>query len=520
MPGSKSIRFTSPSSSPPSSPSPFPDSSPPSSPRSEPADDFTPEFLPTQHPFAGTTKQVKKPPIYEKKEKRALSNSPPTSPKETSKKVRIEEPPSLTEPESKANFDPGDVSYFPNYLTRAEDRFKDVVDSACMQCTLHINFEHEGLSYLPEDAIRDLGSIVILEGHSAFDYANPLRDTQTSAHDRFKSRLLARASSTRNISGVPRNQMCLLFADNALSRLPPQLFHLSRLTVLSLRSNKLKVLPPEICLLTSLKELNVSNNRLEYLPAEMLDMKLNALSVEPNPFIPPPASFKRTLSRSRTASKSRLFQDRPRAISSVKTIFEYGIPSLFEICFRALFSTSSFSNPISSAERYSCKLEFPYELFPDSTSDWPALVKHRLHCAIPGIVKGYSLDNHPPHKLDCVSGVGLCPSPHHYALENPGNQLFFQHVEERFTWENTIAGLENMGEIPMKWRGCQRDCLAFLDVKQVSAVTTGGGAELVSALPSDAPTQASSSVERIPEDFVQPVQLASVTFTEEDFDDE
>ena len=42
-------------------------------------------------------------------------------------------------------------------------------------------------------------------------------------------------------------------------------------------------------------------------------------------------------------------------------------------------------------------------------------------------------------------------------------------AEERWTWEDTIAGVrvgaEGIGRagVPVRWRGCRRGCIAFLD---------------------------------------------------------
>jgi hypothetical protein len=41
--------------------------------------------------------------------------------------------------------------------------------------------------------------------------------------------------------------------------------------------------------------------------------------------------------------------------------------------------------------------------------------------------------------------------------------VFVRHMEERFTWENVIAGVSTGTVVPVQWRGCLRGCLAFLD---------------------------------------------------------
>ena len=45
------------------------------------------------------------------------------------------------------------------------------------------------------------------------------------------------------------------------------------------------------------------------------------------------------------------------------------------------------------------------------------------------------------------------------------SDLFIQHAEERFSWEQTVASVD-LGElVPVRWRGCQWGCLDHLDGK-------------------------------------------------------
>ncbi|KAJ3856906.1 hypothetical protein EV368DRAFT_78200 [Lentinula lateritia] len=670
--------FYSPSSSPPSSPCPFPDSSPASSPTRSTSDlpslnlinaDFSsPASLnshsPPLHPFSGSAKQVKQFRMHEKKTtivKRSLSpddysvfDSSPTN--LTAKKVRYgyvdkdsqdEYEEDLLQPpkhrgfgtvfegidfDSPGLFDPDTFNNLRSSVTGSdpgpEKLFEDTVEKAYMDCSLHIAFERQNLSYLPERGITDLNNIVILDQYSEQNFVNPENIARTAAsrsnsyspsisdlsfhHHRTRSQAhrldMSRTPSTRALPGVPRQSMTLLLADNLLTRLPPQLFHLDRLTVLSLRSNKLAFLPPEIVFLTSLKELNVANNKLTYLPAEMLGMSLSKLSVQPNPFISPPPSllsetrsFRRTLKRSKT-SQSRLGQAVPRLMSPVKLIFENGVPSLFELCLRAFTTTNSTyssTNPFSFSTANSFfpsftpsptksfnsptpnqtptkntpgtttsvisphvrrpKIELIYDLPPESTSFLPPSVQRRLHYAVPGSVKGYSSDDEYGNRcqsqdwdhhssltdtdtnsipdLDEVTGVGFCPSPrhHHHGPNGPTSSLFYQHTEERFTWESMIAGVENLGEIPVRWRGCLKGCLGFLDGDGDGDVEKAEKGKPVStSIPTPIPTLGPGSdvatadmtfsppmdIDLDLEHAVKPVDLSVVEFTETDFDDE
>ena len=64
----------------------------------------------------------------------------------------------------------------------------------------------------------------------------------------------------------------LFLGNNGLSSIPPELWNLKNLTVLSLRNNDLKFLSPSIARLKSLEYLNISANRIRYLPWEMLSL--------------------------------------------------------------------------------------------------------------------------------------------------------------------------------------------------------------------------------------------------------
>ncbi len=64
----------------------------------------------------------------------------------------------------------------------------------------------------------------------------------------------------------------LFLSGNALDHLPPELFSLTAITVLSLRNNRLVRMPSAIGQLSNLKELNIAQNGIKWLPWEMLDL--------------------------------------------------------------------------------------------------------------------------------------------------------------------------------------------------------------------------------------------------------
>ncbi|OJT12912.1 hypothetical protein TRAPUB_10543 [Trametes pubescens] len=62
--------------------------------------------------------------------------------------------------------------------------------------------------------------------------------------------------------------------------------------------------------------------------------------------------------------------------------------------------------------------------------------------------------------------ISVCPSPAHVGQTR--TPVFVRAAEERFTWEEVIAGVRVGGDgvggvgVPVRWRGCGHECLAFL----------------------------------------------------------
>ncbi|CAK4012391.1 leucine rich repeat domain [Lecanosticta acicola] len=82
----------------------------------------------------------------------------------------------------------------------------------------------------------------------------------------------------------------LFLARNRISSLPPELFRLENITVLSLRNNELTELPPSIGRLRRLQELNIAGNNIALLPWELFPFfdchgVHKRITVRPNPLI-------------------------------------------------------------------------------------------------------------------------------------------------------------------------------------------------------------------------------------------
>jgi Leucine rich repeat len=67
-------------------------------------------------------------------------------------------------------------------------------------------------------------------------------------------------------------ELQIFLGNNFLSTLPPSIWSVQSLTVLSLRNNQLESIPGSISKLVNLRELNLANNQLRWLPWELLSL--------------------------------------------------------------------------------------------------------------------------------------------------------------------------------------------------------------------------------------------------------
>ncbi|KAI1784765.1 hypothetical protein LXA43DRAFT_901051 [Ganoderma leucocontextum] len=357
--------------------------------------------------------------------------------------------------------------------------------------------------------------------------------------ERLRGTPAARTASLQAVVQQPtaqrrRRDIQIYLANNFISKLPPELFRVNALTVLSLRSNELTFVPPQIAQLTALQELNLAQNKLRWLPAEMLGMRLTKLTVSGNPWLPPPLLPQQAYPPTSGSAETR------RPVSD--TIVRFTIPPLSEICLRILLTPSkpamqpslthsailppaSTSSTSASSSRHAhtvpepppdtpaqqlTVLEARYAL-PLSEDDHysPALLTTLRVCVPAAVARPAESEHHGRAKVkvrrddarrdvhsgrSCspprapardredskeededvfsaprvveeeMTGVSKCPSPVHRA----GNGVFVRHAEERWTWEEVVAGVHvgaesGGGGVPVRWRGCSRGCLAFLD---------------------------------------------------------
>ncbi|KAF4593028.1 hypothetical protein EYR38_008735 [Pleurotus pulmonarius] len=522
-------------SSPPSSPSLFAaDSSPPSSPGLD-TSDLQLDDSPLIHPFAASSKPL---PRYEKRVRSIASDV-------------LAAGPAAKKPRRGSFTNDIDDSFLESSFPSIEfgeamdpeaadwDRvITDVIDHGHGT----VRLEDRELTYIPGNAMRDLQGFRALSEKAELTNARKIiAPTLPSSSRRQMARVSTapastsvdmfspfpeRTSSLGNL-GLPREEIQLFLSRNHIRTLPRQLFQVEKLTVLIIRANSLTSIPPEISKLANLRELNVANNKIRYLPSEILHLSLAQLHVHPNPFLPIPPSLappisKRPFSRSRSLWGTRALMEsreieaervHTKIVSEVSRKLPKVIP-LQELCLRHLFSPcrqSPSNNPSTSIlqARYHLPLLEPDIWSTPSPkvrlrSPFPDHLESLFEAILPGCTYGEECvhqDSNPsvvstPEEDDArITGVGTCPSPHHLA---PGSgstpALFIHHAEERFTWEDTVAGILVGGSVPIRWRGCQWGCLDFLDSRPemtsnatsssvideaATGVTTSAGGDIV-----------------------------------------
>ncbi|KAG8215011.1 hypothetical protein J3R82DRAFT_8417 [Butyriboletus roseoflavus] len=453
------------------------DSSPPSSPALVPYSLDSPRHptsTPFTHPFAASTKAIKRLPDYEKK-----TDSPPCTPPGTfTRSIGLSRGAvsrSLQEDDYLSNGSPN-ASPLSHRTSRYTDREERIWDDALRKPfdtgIGQIDLSNQQLKFIPA-SIGDLSGF--------------FNTTESSEQSLFSGRVLARINTelaiestrTRSFertlsikdSGKERHVLKLYLMSNIITSLPPELFSVKNLTVLSLRNNRLTFIPPDICRLTNLHELNISNNRLEFLPWQMRDMTIEKLLVHPNRFLPEPSQPSSNPDPSRSPLRSRRSMMRLHSLRKVAlpgptkpvlspvTFSLTRVPPLTELCLRLLLAPSETSPPHTViADYYGLPLSDQWSIPPN--------VRHTLMHAVPGILrprKRLPTDTITPEDPRASTGTytGTCPNPTHRG------RVFVRHATERFSWERRVAGVDVGGVVPMRWRGCLGTCLDFLDDDEV-----------------------------------------------------
>ncbi|KAK7683415.1 hypothetical protein QCA50_013678 [Cerrena zonata] len=470
-------------SSPSSSPSFGPiDSSPLSSPNLNPLSS-PPPSPGLVHPFAASAKATRRPKLYEKREQRRLAELDAFDHEFDASCTRLDddlddfhlnpiEKSSMTDSCSES----GDTEFDEN------ERWAKKISEAIDECNGIIDLSHTAgspksrLTAIPP-SIGDLANFVALPDASRFVNPNQsveflapkrtmLRAATAPARSSFHSvgSGLAKASSFAYAATIRRPGAIHLFlANNQIQYMPPELFWVQGLVVLSLRGNCLTSIPPQIATLRNLEQLNISNNQIPYLPAEILGMTLQSLTLDMNPWLHPPTDVPRD----------------PHTTSPIvsPTLTHYVIPSLKEFIHRVLFSPTEESGTEVALESMGGSTALP--------DHYPAHLWDELHRCAAQIIPKRDIDMHPSpskrtrrqksydHEFSFLSraaekrrvdnsavcfGVGECPNSSHET-----KRIFVRPAEERHTWERMIAGHHMpFPGVPVLWRGCSRGCLDFL----------------------------------------------------------
>lgn len=253
----------------------------------------------------------------------------------------------------------------------------------------------------------------------------------------------------------------LYLANNFLNSngLPSQLFQIHNLTSLYLRSNNLEELPAAIGELKNLKDLNVAMNKLRYLPAEILQLKLENLRTSPNPFL----KFEKS-QKSKDGGKQKYH--------CVSRTQKYRVPSLVELVTRRLLEpiptcSTIQKNSISPSSHNSNTRRHFHNVRDEAISprtDNAPLPPHLLKAFLPLI------QPLPYHLRALLRDEGsILPSSDGLKSCSVCKGACVNFAEERLNWRYEIAGQKIADAeheeqwVPVLWRGCNPNCLDFLD---------------------------------------------------------
>ncbi|KAI0709632.1 hypothetical protein C8T65DRAFT_727341 [Cerioporus squamosus] len=464
-------------------------------------------------PFSASAKDTWRPPTYEKKVKCATPDRSTTSsyayasrpvhsptPKHRAPAMDLDVPDDffLTDDEHErpipsritATRRETEHEKWDRVISNAIDKQNVVIDLS----RLATSFTEAPMTFIPPQRIAELQNLVILPSGNAPSSAPPsptlspaLAPTTSFAPSRAFNRATtmpaggftqefftskdgevlrgtpaARAASMQTVTQQPSSQLSrheieMYLANHAITRLPAELFRVSALAVLSLRSNGLTHLPPQIAQLTALRELNIAQNKLRWLPAEMLGMRLGKLAVAGNPWMPPPPALPQDPSNTRLARTPILAYPLPPTHTHLTTFLEarHSIP---------ITADYAISPNISSVLRVCA----PAAIAQPAEDRLPKHKKARHeHHDKPGSLHSAHSDSDRSHNDDDVdeedifaprsrsrasdeedeiTGISVCPSPRHRAADGRSwlegrVPVFVRHAEERWTWQAEIAGV-------------------------------------------------------------------------------
>ncbi|KAL1942971.1 hypothetical protein VTO73DRAFT_4642 [Trametes versicolor] len=311
----------------------------------------------------------------------------------------------------------------------------------------------------------------------------------------------------------------LSLRSNALTTIPPQIVHLTSLKELNVAQNKLRWLPVEM-LSMHLTKLTVAGNPWippplsNPVPSQPSTADSEPISRRPRPVsetavhyaVPPLTELCfRTLFAPYHPHPPSFYAQTPSHVPPVHSPSSSSIPHSSSAL--ALLPSGPSTDPVPTTNppsRTLTVLEAEYALpltedlglgpsvlatfrtcvpaavaKPTAAAQFPGPSKVRrdegqrdVHSQAPEDVFGGTRTHRassPParrHDED-EHAISVCPSPAHIGQTHA--PVFVRAAEERFTWEEDIAGVRVGGDgvggvgVPVRWRGCGHDCLAFLD---------------------------------------------------------
>ncbi|TFK29751.1 hypothetical protein FA15DRAFT_609910 [Coprinopsis marcescibilis] len=331
-----------------------------------------------------------------------------------------------------------------------DETWARVAEEAYEKRTRNFNLTDHRLTRIDPMFIVELRNMVVFPDNT--ERSNPAKEPQSRLFQRVTTepanaarqfrRSFSRTESisSASVPGEQPHNISFYLANNFIAKLPKVLFSLSNLVTLSLRNNRIKFLPPDIGLLAQLRHLNISMNQLTYLPAELDQLALNNLQVHPNPFKPKPDDC---------------------WVTDATLLFS--IPSMVEIASRILLSPPPPSLADIDGEDTApleTLLDYYLPLPPRICRQISPPLINTLNACLPGSIITERPKELGQDESGYLTGIGKCPNPLH---STP--QSFVWHAEERLSWEKRVAGQLLGGDVPLRWRGCGRGCLAFLDEK-------------------------------------------------------
>ncbi|KAI0742063.1 hypothetical protein C8Q80DRAFT_174090 [Daedaleopsis nitida] len=314
----------------------------------------------------------------------------------------------------------------------------------------------------------------------------------------------------------------LSLRSNGLKTIPPQIVHLTALRELNIAQNKLRWLPAEM-LQMRITTLVVSGNPWISPPfpitqASETDAEATSsqhpisetvvhFPIPPlteiclrslvTPYNPSPHSSGSTCSTDVDAQPHHAPQPQPYPLTVLEGRYELPLtedldisPPIFatlRACVPAAVSRPA-GNPLPTkimradgrrdvhARRPDRRADLTHDSDSDSNDVFAPRVNRAGTHTSSIIPDNEDEDEHEHEHEDEITGVSTCPSPRHRTASTDGVEawrdgrvpVFVRHAEERYTWEEEIAGVrvtetEGGVRVPVCWRGCARGCLAFLD---------------------------------------------------------